>query len=263
MNAIDTLYVVWQDPRTSRYFVVGRLLATVTREEEVYEFVYTKGVHAARDNGFEPFLAFPDIDKEYFSTRLFPFFTNRLLPLSREDYSESIERLGLSPGTASPMEVLARSGGRRATDSIELFAPPHSEDSSDEQGRVLEYFFLVHGIRHMKDCARLMTEENLHAGDGLFIVHDMQNRYDRRALVLRTGDYCCVGFIPRFLIGDVWMLLEDNEQVTVTVTVEQLNPPPAPIQQRILCRLSATVRNHFSPCSAEDFLPLVSESRAL
>ncbi len=261
MNAIDTLYVVWQDPRTSRYFVVGRLFATATREEEVYEFVYTQGVPAARSSGFEPFLAFPDIGKEYFSTRLFPFFANRLLPLSREDYSESIERLGLSPDTASPMEVLARSGGRRATDSIELFAPPRGHGSSDEHGRVLEYFFLAHGLRHMKDCARLMTEKSLHAGDSLLVVHDMQNQFDPQALVLRTSDYCCVGFIPRFLVGDVWALLEDDEQVTVTV--EQLNPPPAPLQQRILCRLSATVRNHFSPCSAEDFQPRVSESKAL
>ena len=145
MSTIDTLYVVWEDPRTSRYFVVGRLLATATREGEVYEFVYTRGVLTARNSGFEPFLAFPDVDREYFSTRLFPFFANRLLPLSREDYLESIERLGLSPDTASPMEVLARSGGRRATDSIEVFAPPHGQGSSDEQGRVLEY--LLPGAR--------------------------------------------------------------------------------------------------------------------
>jgi hypothetical protein len=261
MSTIDTLYVVWQDPHTGRYFLVGRLRAIGTSEEEVYEFAYTKGVLAARSSGFEPFLAFPDVGKEYFSTRLFPFFANRLLPLSREDYPESIERLGLSPDTASPIEVLARSGGRRATDSIELFAPPHSQESSDEQVRVLEYFFLVHGIRHMKDCARLMIGKNLHTGDSLFIVHDLQNRVDPKALVLRTSDYCCIGFIPRFLIGDVWALLENEEQVTVTL--EQLNPPPAPIQQRILCRLSAIVRNHFFPCSGEDFQPLVNESKAL
>jgi hypothetical protein len=261
MSRIDTLYVVWEDLRTSRYFLVGRLLTTGAPGEEVYEFIYTKGVLDARSSGFEPFLAFPDIGREYSSTRLFPFFENRLVPSSREDYPESIERLGLSPDTASPMAVLARSGGRRATDSIELFAPPHSQESSDEQGRILEYFFLVHGTRHMKECARLMIEESLHAGDSLFIMHDIQNRVDPKALVLRTSGYCCVGFIPRFLIGDVWALLEDEEQVTVTV--EQLNPPPAPIQQRILCRMSATVRNHFSPCSGEDFQPLVSESKAL
>ena len=260
MSEIDTLYVVWQEPNTSRYFPVGRFRTKGATPEQVYEFVYTRGAELARTHGFDPFLAFPDVGKEYLSTHLFPFFANRLLPLSREDYREHIGRLGLSPDTASAMEVLARSGGRRVTDSIELFAPPQSQESADEGRKTLDYLFLVHGTRHMRECARLRIEKDMSIGDPLFLVHDLQNRVDPKALTLRTGDYCCVGFIPRFLLGDVWALFEDGGQMNVTV--EQINPPPAPVQQRILCKLSAVVGNHFLPCSGDEFRTMVHESRA-
>ncbi len=259
MSSISTLYVVWQDPDTSRYFPVGRLRMREEVPEDVYEFVYTKGVDPAKKHGFAPFLAFPHIDNEYLSTHLFPFFANRLLPPSREDYPTSIGRLGLSPDTASAMDVLARSGGRRTTDSVELFAPPQWRGSSAGQSQVLEYFFLLHGTRHMRECARRLAENTLRPGDPLFLLHDLQNEVDPKALALRTEGYCCIGFVPRFLTDDVWTLLDGGEQITITL--EQLNPPPAPIQQRALCRMSVLVRNHFSPCSGDEFVPIAHESK--
>lgn len=253
MTTLDTLYVVWQDPVTSRYFPVGRLRRSGTATEEIYEFVYTKGMDAARESGFEPFLSFPDGDKSYVSASLFPFFANRLLPSSREDYSDYIDQLGLSPATATAMEILARSGGRRITDSIELFAPPHIQKSTNGRGHVLDYLFLVHGIRHMKECSQLQAETNLRDGDSLFLLHDLQNAADPQALLLRTAGYCCVGFIPRFLCDDVWALFKDGENMRITVA--KVNPPPAPVQQRVLCRLTGIARNHFVPCSSKDFQP--------
>ena len=257
---IDTLYVVWQDSASRRYFPVGRLRRREEAPEKFYEFVYTRGVDVARQSGFEPFLAFPEIGQEYLSTQLFPFFLNRLLPTSREDYPDYVNRLGLSSHSASEMEILARSGGRRATDSIELFAPPRRENSADGQKQVLVYLFLAHGTRHMRECARTLIQTHLDAGAPLHAVHDLQNRVDPRALVLRTGDYCCVGFIPRYLLDDVWKLLENGDQLSVTV--EQINRPPAPVQQRVLCRLSAEARCGFLPCSGEEFQSVVHEPNA-
>lgn len=260
MSTVDTLYVIWQNPDTRRYFPVGRLCAKGVPPEEMYEFVYTRGAESARGQGFEPFLAFPDIGKEYLSIDLFPFFANRLLSTSREDYRDYIEQLGLSPETASPMAILARSGGRRTTDSIELFAPPCRQKSTSGPSQVLEYYFLLHGTGHMKECARLLVESKLQTGEPLLLMHDLQNEVDPKAFVLRTKDYCCIGFVPRFLTEDVWTLLDTGEQVGVTI--QQLNPPPAPIQQRVLCKLLAEVRSGFSPCSSNDFQAIVHETKA-
>ena len=253
MSSVDTLYVVWQDPVSSRYFPVGRLRERGSASDKVYEFVYTKGADVAKGNGFEPFLSFPDLDNEYRSANLFPFFANRLLSLSRDDYPEYINQLGLSPTTASAMEILARSGGRRVTDSIELFAPPHIQESPDGKGRIFDYLFLVHGIRHMKECSRLQTESYLRDGDPLFLVHDLQNAVDTQALLLRTDGYCCIGFVPRFLCEEIWNLFKQGESTKITVA--KVNSPPAPVQQRILCKLTSVIRDHFVPCSADDFQP--------
>ena len=258
MNALEQLYVVWQDPKSRKYFPVGRLRHISEGGEDYFEFVYIRGTEDARQHSFEPFLAFPELRVAYRSTELFPFFVNRLLLESREkEYKEFVRSLGLVPGKASPIEILARSGGRRATDSIELFAPFENGRTAESEECLINYFFLVHGLRHMRDYAQRLAN-TLKRGDPLFIMHDLQNPVDPEAMVLRTSDYCCVGFLPRYLLADLWELVKTEG--SIKVSIERLNASPAPIQQRILCKLQTAKREGFEPCSSDIYLPLSSES---
>jgi hypothetical protein len=109
----------------------------------------------------------------------------------------------------------------------------------------------------MKDCAQRFAETLKH-GDRLFTMHDLQNPADRDALTLRTEDYCCVGFLPRYLLPDFWELVRTD--VAIEVTVERLNPPPAPVQQRILCKLQAVPEEDFQPCSSDVYKPYVAHT---
>jgi len=237
------------------YFPVGHLKHVSDEGEQYYEFTYIKGVSNAIEHNFEPFLAFPKFNETYRSKELFSFFRNRILPSSRSDYFEYVSNLGLPPENSSLIEILARSGGRRATDSVELFSLPRSNSVPGEKCLV-NYFFLAHGLRHMRDCAQELAE-TLKCEDKLFIMHDLQNPVDKDALILRTEDYCCVGFLPRYLLTDFWEFLKTDD--AIKVFVEKLNPPPAPTQQRILCRLEAITKGDFRPCSSDVYRPFVSE----
>jgi hypothetical protein len=248
MNPVKTLFVVWQDSASRRFFPVGRLSKVALPSGTTFEFVYTRGVCQASGFGFKPFMAFPELSTSYRSERLSPFFENRLVPPTRTDFGGFVKSLGLDPATATEMDILARSGGRRVTDSVELFAAPEVA-LPDE---CLIYFFLSHGLSHMLACAQERVG-SLPSGDRLFIVHDLQNPVDPQALLLRTADYCCVGFLPRYLASDTWRLL--NSGAEVQVLVEQLNPPPAPVQQRLLCRMRASKIHEFIPCTDEIYQP--------
>ena len=251
MKSVDQLVVTWQDASSRRYFPVGRLCHTES-PTGAYVFGYTRGVYEARDYGFRPFPAFPNVKENYRSVELFPFFANRLIPKSRDDCREFITSLGLDPDTASQFEVLARSGGRRTTDSVEIIAFPEKDD----EGKYLTYFFLSHGLRHMPDFAEEHVGE-LSPRDRLYMMHDLQNQVDPDALLLRTENNCPVGFIPRHLLADTWELLNRKEEVIVWV--EKINPSPFPVQQRVLCRMDVSAPDGFSPCSGEAYQSILPE----
>jgi len=173
------------------------------------------------------------------------------LPRSRKDYDEFVTTLGLSAEEASPIEIMARSGGRRATDSVELFSPPRSGGNVPGETYFVNYFFLAHGLRHMRACAQDLAK-HLKPGDQLFCMHDFQNPKDKDALILRTEEYCNVGFLPRYLLADLWELVGLDG---IRLTVARVNLSPAPIQQRILCEFQATPTENFQPCAGDVYKP--------
>jgi hypothetical protein len=88
---------------------------------DLYQFGYTQGaLQAARAVGFRPLPAFPDFDRRYASSVLFPLFQNRVLNPARKDFPAYLASLNLPPAS-NPLEILAISGGERQTDSLEVF----------------------------------------------------------------------------------------------------------------------------------------------
>lgn len=252
---MKTLFLAWQNPKTRRWFPVGRLV----REDRRYRFGYVREAeNAAREGEFEPLPSFPDLHKVYESDQLFPLFANRILSRNRPDYHEFLSWLDLSPDQEDdPIEFLARSGGMRVTDHLETFALPERDSTGDYIFR-----FFVHGLRYMPPDAVSRANE-LKVGERLLVAHDFQNPKDERALILRTcekiqHDMYLVGYCPRYLLSDVFDSMVKDSSFP-EITVERVNLPPAPIGFRVLCRAVLRVVGGKEPFSSATFQPLADE----
>jgi len=137
---MKALFVAYQDAASRTWAPVGRL----TREDGRYHFAYTRG---AKDlPSFVPFCRMTDLNAEYVSDKLFPLFANRVLPKSRPEYSDYLQWLGLSGASHDALEELARTGGLRATDTLELIPCP-----APTEGNRYEVFFFCRGLRHLSE----------------------------------------------------------------------------------------------------------------
>jgi len=91
-------------------------------------------------------------------------------------------------------------------------------------------------------------------------MHDFQNRYDPNAMALRTDDgpgddRFLVGWCPRYLLDDTFELLRKNPAYA-QARVERINRPPAPLQVRLLCSLTARWPDSFRPFSGKAYRPI-------
>jgi hypothetical protein len=242
---VKKLFIAWQDPSSRLWFPVGML----TVEENIYRFQYINGAREAlTDSDFEPFGVFPDLDRTYESTTLFPIFSKRVLSPSRPDYMDFVSWLGLSGPEVDPVEMLARSGGQSVTDRFEIFPYPEKIDENQ-----YHCHFFVHGLRHLpketiERINRLKKEERL------YLANEFQNPYDRRALILCTEDHWHVGYCPRYLLHDVDDIAAKPEKVTIKV--EKDVTPTSPLQFRLLCGLTATWDESELPFNKPRYQPI-------
>jgi hypothetical protein len=218
---------------------------------QLYRFSYTRG---ALNPGFKPFRGMDDLHQVYESEELFPLFANRLLSESRPEYEAYLRWSGLDVSNPpDPIVVLAITEGIRETDAIEVFPCP----ARDAAGRYLNKFFL-HGIRWLPSAAAervgTLTER-----ERLLLMLDFQNEYDSQAVAVRTAlELTMIGYVPRYLARDVWHLVQRSEFGSVEVSVVRVNKD-APLQNRLLCLMSAGWPEGFRPCVGDDFLPIPAE----
>jgi len=249
-----TVFLGWQDPIARRWYAIGRLIS----EDGKYRFAYTGGVHGALETGrFEAIPSFPDIHTEYEADELFPLFSNRVLHPSRPEYRDMLQWLCVPETEHDPVAILARTGGQRVTDTFEVFPCPEPADRESYQ-----VHFLVHGLSHMPPDA-VARAEKLKPGERLLVMRDIQNPQDKLALLLRTaeqhpGDMYLVGYCPRYLREDFLTLMDEGSSPTVSVV--RVNPPPAPVQFRVLCRVEMRWPKGFEPFAGFEFQPLIGRA---
>lgn len=218
------LYVVWQHPQTRRFTRVGQLDLLPDGE---YAFSYTPD--ADNVDGFAGFAAFPDLGHRYRSDEMFPFFTNRVLSPRRPEYDDYLDALGLVDGESSPVEILARSGGGRATDTVHVVPAPSVDDAGRQVLR-----FLASGIRHVDGAEDRLAR--LSAGAELTLRPEPDNPANPQALLLDVASHAPVGYVPNYLLGVVQAFREGGE---IQIHAERVNPPSVPAHVRLLCRLEA------------------------
>jgi hypothetical protein len=237
------LYLAWREPGR-RWWPIGRLL----REGSEYEFAYTHGALEAHGAGFRPLLAFPEPREVYRSESLFAVFANRLMNTSRPDFSSFVQWLDLPSSETDPLVLLARSGGRRETDMFEVFAAP----DPTPDGRYRMPFF-VHGLRHRAvEAQRLATQ--LTPRTPIELRPDPENPEDKEALaVFAHGAH--IGFAPRYLRRDL-QTVTDRAPAESRISVTRVNPPPTPMQFRVLATFDGPWPVEFRPFSGPEFAPL-------
>lgn len=216
MMRTQRLLVTRRNPETTGYEAVGEL----ERSEDGYSFTYCPGVT-------RPLHGMPDLAKTYISDELFPLFKHRVISPRRADHDDYLQDLNLDP-SASPFEVLARSGGRSAVDTYELTPIP-------EVGPV-DILFLVHGIRHL-DPLEQEAVSQLKPGDELDLQPQPDNPHDAQAvLVSRSG--CRLGYVPAPLTSYLSKIMAHDHDHELRV--ERLNPLAAGFHMRLLVRVCGT-----------------------
>jgi HIRAN domain len=243
---MNHLYVASQNADTREWVPVAELREV----SDGYELRYISG--ARRLPGFSGLSRMQAFDKVYYSKSLFPFFANRLIPKSRPEYRSYLQWLGLESMPASPLEVLAITGGARATDNYEIVAPPRMTDGG------IEFNFFPRGLRYLSASA-LEELMDLEQGSPVYIVKDVQNPHDPGALALRREKPypALIGYVPRYYAPGVHRLL-DGPSSTLHCIVKRVNPD-APIDMKLLVSMSAAPPAGFELFSdVDDFLPLAS-----
>ena len=237
------LVLAWRNPSIRQWIPVGLLQYKGNR----YIFEYTKGAKSTEE--FVPFGIMQELHDCYESEELFPIFRNRLLPKSRPEYSSYMNWLGFGSEGVSELEELARSGGIRATDSLQLFPVPEKVNGK------YEILFFSHGIRHLPPNY-IERVNHLNQGSNLYLMRDIQNKCDSLALALRTDDPIeIVGYCPKFFVQDLDRLINENDAENVNVSIVKININ-SPLQFRLLCKFSTSWPENFIPFKDENFLPL-------
>ena len=241
------LFVSWRSPKTRSIHPVGRLAFDAATHH--YEFRYICSARKAVDDGFAPFSEFPKLDAAYRGKELFPLFSNRVMRESRPGYAAFLKTLGLPDDGAHPMAILARTGGRRQTDQIEMFPMP----ALDADGCYVAHC-LLRSIRYMPQPATEERIAKLESNEQLFPMLDVQNTVDPKAVSVRTADNWLIGYVPAYLTTDLQQLQENC--CDFKLFVSRVNPPPAEEHHRLLCKVVSCWPQGFKPFDNPSFQPI-------
>ena len=250
---MKVLYLAWRDPLEKRWFPIGRLAGVPGG----YEFSYVKGVNDAKENGhFTEIVGFPSLDQVYESKKLFPIFANRVPPSSRPGFEDYTQWLNVAENADDPLILLARNGGRRETDTFEVFPSPERQADG-----TYHLHFFAHGLSHFPESS-LERVDRLAERDPLYLVHDLQNPFDTHALFLRTAaseddrDRHLIGWCPRYLLDPATFDHVIQNPNSASVKVEKMNPPPAPLRMRLLCNITLSLPSDLRLLSGEEYTPI-------
>lgn len=231
----------------------SRLLVTVRYTEDVgarrpyrhvgflechdrhYEFYYCNGV--SDQSGFLPLSGFPDVGRRYSSTDMFPLFAERIMSARRPDRADYLQALDLE-SESEPWEILARSGGRRDGDTIEVTPEPRVEADG-----ATSCLFLVHGVRHRGQTASDAINR-LGAGDELQVRFETTNPVNRNAVLVLDREQIELGYIPDPLLDYAHQVVDSGQY---NLMVVRANGPDIGPHLRLLVRLSGHVDPAYVP----------------
>jgi hypothetical protein len=230
---VNRFLVTWRNRSLRRTFSIGLLTAT----EEGFRFSYLPGASTAPD--FRPFVNFPELERQYRSTSLFPFFAQRVMDSRRPDYLNYLQALALPPG-ATATDVLGRANGQRKGDTVQAILEPHI----DEDGRI-DHVFLVSGVRHAPGNPQTDVQF-LRPGSRLVLEPEPQNPANPDALLISREQGHPIGWVPDALL----YLAREVAKGSYQLEALRVNGAEWPSHLRVIVRLTGAVLPGFEPFPA-------------
>lgn len=217
---IDHLSVIWSAPSDGGRHVVGHL--TRQRVGSTFHFWYENDLSASVAKGFTFLPAFPEhrqVDATYDARYLFATFADRIPSAQRADAALMLRSWGVEHPD-DQFEVLAKSGGLRATDRIEL-----AEYRAVDDPLVEPLEFRVAGMKHVPPDSR----SALVVGATLEFEREPSNPHDPCATVVaRTADGMRAGYVPRQYSAMIANLLDLGVALDAVAIRELVLPDDAP-----------------------------------
>jgi len=216
---IDHLLVIWGAPSDGGRHAIGHL----TREPSgaPYRFWYERDLSAAIARGFTLFPSFPEHRKEEhpFEARyLFATFTDRIPSPHRSDGARMLESWGVER-TDDQFEMLAKSGGLRATDRIEV-----AEYRAANDDLLVPLEFRIAGVKYVPSEARA----RLTLGAALRLEREPTNPHDPSATIIATtSDGKHAGYVPRQYSAMISRLLDSGVALNAVAVRELVLPEDA------------------------------------
>lgn len=211
------LWLIWQNERTRQRYHIGNLV----HNEDKYVFYYNKirrrrGLLEAIENGYQPHLAFRDIDKTYISDKLFGPFARRLPDHRRPDFQEILRTHGLS-NDYTEMDLLRVTGGRLATDSYEFVAPIYV------YGNYFDFNFYIAGWKYYEG-EQIVGQ--LKIGEKVQFQLEPDNVHDSKAVIVLTSEGRKLGYIPAFYSEFMFQLIKKRGDYEAKIHSIQLEALP-------------------------------------
>lgn len=116
MKKRDEIELIWNN-HTPLKCGIGYL--SFKDNKYIFKYHNIDSIRPALDNGFDPIMEFPDINKVYTSDRLFITFRTRLPSKRRKDFQEYLSNYGLTVDD-DDFYLLQATGGWSPTDKLEF-----------------------------------------------------------------------------------------------------------------------------------------------
>ena len=248
---MTTLFLACHDRRNRSWFPVGRLTRNDSEPVE-YEFEYIRGAQAAKDSAVPlaiPVPGFPELDRAYRATEIFPIFRYRAMNQRRPDRPEYLKIFGLDPDDTDVLKELAISGGHSVADTFEIF--PAIEPDADGRFKTR---FIVQGLRPAipETIERVIS---LNPGDRLELSRESNGPSVQHSIRVTTTDQKHLDWLLRHLV-DVLRQSDALNFADIQLRVVQINHQ-APLSHRLLVELTGQLPPGVDPMrELEQYQPI-------
>lgn len=182
MKAISKIYLTWRKGKGHRRHIIGVLRRNAT---DGVRFEYIKdNITIASEDGFAPYVDFPDIDKIY-KQNVIEIFGQRLVKAERADIQKYYDFWELDMKLVEDKYyMLAYTQGMLSTDNFEFLADFHPIKS-------LCFVSEITGLTERK-----IESDSIGVGDELRWVKESDNKFDTRAIQVYKGNVL-IGYVKK------------------------------------------------------------------